>query len=338
MVEQTKYRLWLKFRLGKRLDSPDSSLTASVAGRTVTIETQSSSDAISDASWLLLGCRGFETEEQASQFGEQLRRAVHLAGLSARVGVDAGDPGQNRTVSWVNPDALGIGEGKYRDWRLRPDVHGIVVLPDDEKTLFTRLGPATVQVLSPADYFVGALEEAFPDSDALASDSPSLRRAIRVLNLAEMSEDRIAKMVLAVSAIEGLAAGQPWTDAQRRLLDEACNWLEQAHGGAEGAQPVIDAIRRVYNGSIRQRVRNFLAENDLSMLWEQWDGLYERRSRLFHGRSGPTGEHLGDDLDRAELNALGRDAVSLCARIVLSVAKREGISVPGRAAAHFALE
>ena len=274
MVEQTKYRLWLKFRLGKRLNSQDSSLTASVAGRTVTIETQSTSETLSDAAWLLMGCRGFETEEQASRFGEHLRRAAHLAGLSARVGVDAGDPGENRTVSWVNPDALGIGEGKYRDVRLGPDVHGIAVLPDDGKTLFARLRPATVQVRSSADYFVGALEEAFPDSNALGNDSPSVRRAIRVLNLAEMSDDPIAKTVLAVSTIEGLATAPPWTDMQQRLVEDAANWLEQTHGDAEGAQQVIDVMRSVRRESIRQRVRNLLAANDLSMLWKHVVDVY----------------------------------------------------------------
>ena len=338
MVEGTQYRLWLKIRVGKLLGSQDSALTASVAGRTVMIETQSTSQPLSEASWLIMGCRGFETEEQASQFGEHLRRAVHLAGLSARVGVDAGDPGENRTVSWLNPEVLGIGEGKCRDLRLGPDVHGIVVLPDDGKTMFARLGSPSVRVRSNADHFVEALEEALPEIDALGGDSPSVRRAIRVLNLAEMSEDPIAKVALAVSTIEGLAADPPWTNGQKELIEVAARSLEQSYSDGEEAEQVIKAIRNVRRESIRQRVRNLLAANDLSMLCKQWDKLYARRSDLFHGRSGSGAEHRGDNLEQSELSALGQEAIGLCASIVLSIAKCRGIAVPGRANVHFPVE
>ena len=110
----------------------------------------------SKASWLVMGCRGFETESHAREFGEKLRRAAHLAGLCAQVGVDAGDPGEDRTVSWVNPKILRSGGGLDPDTRIRPDVHGIVTLPDDGKTVFVRGGQARVQVLANAGDFVQA--------------------------------------------------------------------------------------------------------------------------------------------------------------------------------------
>ena len=72
----------------------------------------------------------FETEDQARVFGEELRRATHLAGLCNRLGVDARDPGEDRTVSWLNPEVFGRMNPEKR---LAPDVHGIVVLPDDGK-------------------------------------------------------------------------------------------------------------------------------------------------------------------------------------------------------------
>ena len=69
MVEKTKYRLWLKLRIGKSLDTEDDALTVSIAGRTVTIESEKRGEPLSKTSWLVMSCRGFETEAQARKFG-----------------------------------------------------------------------------------------------------------------------------------------------------------------------------------------------------------------------------------------------------------------------------
>ena len=283
MVENLKHRLWLKLRVGKPLATEESVLTASVAGRKVTIESDSQSVPLSEASWLVMGCRGFDTENDAREFGEKLRRAAHMGGLCARrVGVDAGDPREDRSVSWINPEILRSG-GLDPDTRIGPDVHGIVIFPDDGKTLFVRMGRARGQVRSNASNFVRALKEALPESDVSGRDLPSIRRAIRVLNLAEMNTDPIAKMVLAISTIEGLATDPPWTDEQQNLIESSAARLNRTHGDGEEINQVIEAILRVRKESIRQRIRKLLILNELSGMWQDWDKLYSKRSRLFHG-------------------------------------------------------
>ena len=327
MVEKTKYRLWLKLRIGKSLDTEDDALTVSIAGRTVTIESENRGEPLSKTSWLVMSCRGFETEAQAREFGEELRRATHLAGLCNRLGVDAGDPGEDRTMFWLNPE---IVRNVNPDIRLAPDVHGIVILPDDGNNVFARW-PMTAQVRANTGHFARSLEECLPGNDPLRSGSPSIRRAIRVLSLAEINEDPIAKLVLAVSTIEGLAK-----DPQ--LIENAAAWLERAHSDREEAQQVVEAVRQVRKGSIRQRIRKLLKANDLSSVWKDWDRLYERRSDFFHGRSEAGSEHLGNHLEQSSLHALGQEAIKLCARIVLKMAQREGVAVPGRAKVHFGVD
>ena len=335
VAEKTKYRLWLKLRVGKPLATEESALTARIAGRTVTIESESRGQPLSKTSWLVMNCRGFDTEDQAREFGEELRRATHVAGLCARLGVDAGDPGEDRTISWLNPEFF---RGENPDLRLGPDVHGIVILPDDEKTVFGRAGRASVQVRSNAGYFVRALEEALPAESNTRSASPSIRRAIRVLNLAEIDANPIAKLVLAVSTIEGLATEPPWTNGQQKLIADAVGWLKSAPGSREETEQVIEALQRVRKESIRQRIRKLLASNELSSMWRNWDKLYEKRSGLFHGPSQTDSEHRGSHLEESALHGLGQEAIKLCARIVLSMAKREGIAVPGRANVHFGVD
>ena len=334
MVEKTKYRLWLKLRIGKSLDTEDDALTVSIAGRTVTIESENRGEPLSKTSWLVMSCRGFETEAQAREFGEELRRVTHLAGLCNRLGVDAGDPGEDRTMSWLNPE---IVRNVNPDIRLAPDVHGIVILPDDGNNVFARWR-VNAQVRANTGHFARSLEECLPGNDPLRSGSPSIRRAIRVLNLAEINEDPIAKLVLAVSTIEGLAKDPPWSDEQRQLIENAGAWLERAHGDREEAQQVVEAVRQVWKESIRQRIRKLLKANDLSSVWKDWDRLYERRSGFFHGRSEAGSEHLGSHLEQSSLHALGQEAITLCARIVLSMAQREGVAVPGRAKVHFGVD
>ena len=336
--KKVPYRLWLKLRVGKALATEEVALTASLAGREVTIKSERQPQPLSEASWLLAECRGFETEEDAWTFGEELRRVVHLAGLCTRVGVDAGDPGQDRTVSWFNPEVLRRRGALDPDARIGADIHGILVLPDDGKTLFVRGGRAEATVRSNADDFVRTLEEAYPKSEVSGPKEPAIRRAVRVLNLAEMNNDPIAKVVLSISTVEGLAADPSWTKRQKEMITDAADWLERAHGGEGATGQVIEAILGIRRTSIRQRVRNMLAENDLSLLWEEWDALYSKRSGLFHGAGGDAGEQRGDRLEESELHTVAQEAMTLCGRIVLSLAKRNGIAIPSRAAVHFGVE
>lgn len=338
METQTSYRLCLKLRVGKALATEEPSLAASLAGYDVTISSEKHLQPLSEASWLLIECRGFVTEEDARDYGEALSRAVHLAGLCTRVGVDGGDPGENRTVSYVNPDALRSIGVLDPDARIAPDIHGVVVLPDDGKTLFVRLGQAKGVLLSSANDFVRALEEAFPEPRAPIADRPSIRRAVRILNLAEMNADPIAKVVLAISTIEGLAPVPAWSESQKEMIANAAGWIEGTFGDGEATEQVVQAIQRIRQSSIRQRMRRLLDSNDLSDLWDDWERLYSKRSRLFHGGDRDRGEQRGDPLTDSELRTLAQEATKLCGRIVLSLAKREGIAIPGGASLHFGVE
>ena len=313
------------------MGTEESALTASIANRTVTIESEDRGKPLSKAHWLVMTCGGFETEAQAREFEEELQRATHLAGLCNRVGVDAGDPGEDRTMTWINPEAL---PRVNPDQRLAPDVHGIVVLPDDGNNVFAHVR-ASGRALANAGYFMRSLEECLTEDGPLRSDPSSIRRAIRVLGLAEISKDPITKLVLAVSTVEGLATDPPWTNEQRELLESVAACLKNAHGDGAEAMQVVEAIQRVRRESIRQRIRKLLQANGLSHVWRDWESVYQKRSTLFHGRPRAEGEHRGSHLEESALHRLGQEAIKLSARIVLTIAKRKGIRVPGRAAVHF---
>lgn len=125
-----------------------------------------------------------------------------------------------------------------------------------------------------------------------------------MLNLAEASDDSIAKLARAVTAVEGLADRQSISAEQR-------------------------------GESVRQRVKDMMSTHGLGDLWADWDELYGKRSRLFHDDAVHPGEALGSYLDETELHKLGQRAIKLCSRIVLSTAKKQGLPVPDQASLHF---
>ena len=112
-----------------------------------------------------------------------------------------------------------------------------------------------------------------------------------------MNTDPIAKVVLAISTIEGLATDPGWTELQKEISHRRDTEDTTEH------HPSTD-----------------------------------KRSRLFHGHGGDDGEQRGDHLMESELHAVAQEAMTLCGRIVLSLAKRNGVAIPSRAGVYFGVE
>lgn len=337
MSGKSGYRLLLKFQVGKKLGTDDPVLTARVAGKEVSIRSaEGQHQPLSEASWLILRCAEFDTEKQARRFGEELRRAVHMAGLCARVGADAKDPGEDETRSWFDPHFISHLSGGDAQWKIAPDVHGIVVVPNDGEYLVLG-GQASADVLANSDGFVQALADALPQSTASRGPAP-LRRAVRLLNLAEMNKEPFAKVVLSIATVEGLAPRLAWSSAQRELIRDTADQLESDSCSAAEVNETAEALRNWHQKSIGKGVRELFAENELMGLWADWNKLYGKRSRLFHDDRSGDDEQRGKHLDDLELHKLGQEAVKLCASVVLSMCKREGIPVPSYANRHFNIQ
>ena len=151
---------------------------------------------------------------------------------------------------------------------------------------------------------------------------------MRTLNLAYINHEPLAKVVLAVSSIEALAAGDAgWTPSQLDMIKWAADRVEAQFGNA--AEAVADAIRRVRYLSLRQQAKRLLDRHGLLELWPDWEDVYGRRSGLFHGGAGD------DDPDSHDL---ANDAIRVCGAIVLSIAQRQGAILPNAASQHFPIQ
>ena len=320
--EMSGFRVRLRVRIPKALTSEATNINVMVMNKEVTITSQRKDEPLEEAKWIVLDARGFSTEEAAQQFGTRLRSIVRLAALSSRLGVDVGE---DKPTDWMSEDfarKLGLKDHE----RIAPNIHGLSILPDDDNTRFP-LHNFQGRVTADPEHLVSALRE-LGENDEISFEEAST--AVRVLNLALMTSEPLAQMVLAFSAVEELGQNEKWSEAQVALIKELADAAEtSATGVAHERAEVADAIRKgLFPLSLRQGVMRLLSRLSLDALRKEWDRLYGIRSGLFHGTA-----RLSD----SEINKAAHDTVTLCGRIILAIVAKEGVQLPSITATHFDL-
>lgn len=321
MADVNGFRVRLRVRIAKALTSETSSLTVVVMNKDVTITSQQKEEPLNKAKWIVLGARGFSTEEAAQQFGTRLRSILQLAALSSRLGVDAGE---DKPTSWINENfARSMGLIKENE-RVAPNVHGLTILPDDDRTRFPIFNAEGTVTANP-EHLTSALRELGENGD---THFGAASNAVRLLNLALMTSEPLAQMVLSFSAIEELGQSEKWNETQLALIGQLADAAEVSiKGKAEERAEVAQAIRKgLFPLSLRQGVMRLLSRFGLDHLRKEWDRLYGVRSGLFHGTA---------PLSDSELSQASLDTVTLCGRIILGIVAKEGTRIPSIASTHF---
>jgi hypothetical protein len=302
MNDPSGYRVRLRVRLAKSLNSTDVSRVVNLAGREVAITSETKDQPLSDTSWM------------------ELRALTELAGVCSRLGIDVG---QDKPTRWLNEEfARSMGLLQPHE-RLRPNIHGLAILPDDD---FTRVpgGQAAGKVLVDLNQFARALTELAAGPRVRLS---AAAEGLRLFNLALLNPQPLAQVVLAISAVEALGQDQKWTEAQAGLLTQLAAQVEaEASGHDDERMEIAEALRELHRISLRQGVMRVLSGLGLQQLRKEWDRVYGIRSGLFHG-TAQVAEH--------EVNELAASAITLCGRIILTLAERDGVTLPSIADVHF---
>lgn len=321
MADTVGYRVRLRVRLAKPLNTDDVSRTVVVDGRDVVVTSQEKDQPLKQNQWIVLAARGFFTEEQAKSFGNELRAVVELAGLCARIGADVGSDKPTTMMSEDFARSIGLIQA---DERIAPNIHGLFVLPDDDKTRIP-LVKAEGTVLADSAQFLGALAEIGP---LLPDDFSIVEHGVRSLNLAIISQEALSRMAIAISAVEALGQSETWTSAQKSLLNELAARADSSGDLSETERhEVADALRRgIQRLGLRQGVMRLLNSLGLQHLRKEWDRIYQNRSGMFHGTL---------KLRNDEIGQLAFEAETLCGRIVLAHAQRKGVKLPSIASTHF---
>ena len=312
------FRLRLRVRMGKPFTTKDTSLSVKVAGRDVTIKSHKNDEPLSEAQWIVLSARGFVTEIEARNFGEQLRSSTGVAALCSRLGTDTG---RDQPTSWVNEE-FARSSGFIRPHeRLIANIHGLTILPDDDNT---RIPIMDIQgkVTADPDQFVAALAELGDQFPLQLSEAGT---SLQLLNFALINSQPLAQIALAFSAVEALGQDETWTETQSALIMNLASKIEE-EPSPERAE-VADALRRgLHRIGLRQGVMRVLSRLDLNSLRKEWDRLYGLRSGLFHGTVA---------LTEQEISQLAVDVITMCGQIVLTLVEHDGTKLPSVAAIHF---
>jgi hypothetical protein len=321
VADTTGFRIRLRARIAKGLTSEAASLNVMVMNKDVTMTSQNKKEPLNKAKWIVLEARGFSTEEAARRFGTRLRSILQLAALASRLGVDAGE---DKPTAWVSED-FARAKGLIKDnERIAPNVHGLSILPDDDNTRFPVIDAQGTVTADPG-HFVSALRELGGDAEISLGAASNV---VRLLNFALMTSEPLAQMVLCFSAVEELGQNRKWSKSQKELIERlAVTAEETSEGTASERAEVADAIRKgLFPLGLLQGVKRLLSRFGLGSEWDEWDRLYRIRSGLFHGTA-----RLSDD----EIHQAARDTVTLCGRIILAIAAKEGVRTPTIAATHF---
>jgi hypothetical protein len=242
-----QHRLRLRIHLGKPLTSKETSLSLKFENRDVEIQSQVKDQVLSETDWIVLLAKGFSSSEEATAFGERLRVAVEIAAFSTRLGTNTG---QDKPTGWM-AEAYARSLGIIKDdERIAPNVHGILILPDDDKTRIAIVS-ATLTVTADPASFVDALKAVTKNEIKTAS----VRDGLRVFNLALMAQNSLAQLVLAFSAIEAFGQEEKWTLVQVEFIQKLATEIETTSSEEPELLEVSHALlRNLHRVGLRQGV------------------------------------------------------------------------------------
>jgi hypothetical protein len=144
----------------------------------------------------------------------------------------------------------------------------------------------------------------------------------------ERGQTRENPRVTAVSSVGFYPLGQNerWTEKQTALINKLATEVESSSGSDVECKEVAEALRRsIHRIGLRQGVLRIFAGLGLEHLRKEWDRVYAARSGLFHGTLTLTEE---------EILQLAIDAITLCGRIILAAAERDGVKLASIRSVH----
>jgi hypothetical protein len=312
------YRMRLRVRIAKPFTTTDTQRSVLINGREVTVRAGNKDQPLSEAKWLVLTTGGFASEADAKDFGDDLRVRFEIVSFCSRLGIDGGN---DRPTTWMSEDfARNIGFIRPEE-RVMPNVHGVMVMPDDGLTRFPGLSATATVSADPAP-ILSALAEVNPTT----ASNPRAFTAVRIMNAALMTSEPLAQLVLAFSAVEELGQDETWTTRQRKKLDDLAASLEAEAVGEPELREVGTALRSLHRLSLRQGAMRMLSRLGLKHLRKDWDRLYGIRSGIFHGTKR---------LNPSENAAFANEVLALCGKVIVMQLRQDGIEPPAIAATHF---
>jgi hypothetical protein len=138
------------------------------------------------------------------------------------------------------------------------------------------------------------------------------------MNAAMLSKEPLARLVLAVSAVELLAQQPKWSSRQKAVIKELVATVEGRTDLTEKERVELAKTVRDARLGIAEGCRRLLKALDLETLEGSWKAFYGIRSAIFHGRAPAIDQDLA---------SISEDALLLCGRVVVTAVGQQIPSV-----------
>lgn len=320
MSSGTTFRVRLRVRIGKPLISGEMILTTDLWGRKINIQPAEKDTKFADTEWIVFSCGGFETQTEAHQFGQRMGENLEIGAIASRLGVDIGDDKASGMIS--EKFAREVGLIKQHE-RLAQNVHGVMVIPDDD---LTRIGHISGRASVTEDPY--QLIDSLKELEYTTKIDNTLRASVRNLNHALVNRDPLAQLVLSISSVKALGQNENWTDRQRKILDCLASDLVSDYSEDDSeVSEVADTLKRgMHRIGLRQGVIRILQNLELTELKNEWDRVHGTRSQIFHGAR---------QFSYSEIAETVKWAINLGGIVILKAHESKGIKVPSISILHY---
>lgn len=266
----------LRFRLGSRINSEERVIRRKLLGRTVKIRARDSSVALKDSNWVVVVASRFKSIESAVEFGMKLQTSMATAAALRGIAIDVGaDNKATASFSDHVKDAL-AKDGAF----LIDDVHGVDVYPSNV-TAMLLFGEMTATTTMSIGSLFDPVEVVGCHVKRIDEKA---RSASLLLNAAAIAGQPTATIVLSIAAVELMASSEKWSDEQKLWIRSLPNHLELSDElSNEQKEELRQAILGMLNFGVRSKMKRLIYSLNLQEVWQEWDNLYNDRSKLFHG-------------------------------------------------------
>jgi hypothetical protein len=269
---------------GRRLGSEERSITVTYRGTELRIKPLRT-QTFSEAEWLSVRARGFQTGDDAREFGRDLKGHLRLAAVDAHIGIDVGT---DEVVSWPGPPI--VDAARERGVQMLPGVHGVLVFEEttNDRVMWGMAGGIVSG--APEKLFVDALTSA--ERLLPAIDQSALGLACDLVSLLDFETSDRARFVALVTAVEALAETRP--PSSELLRDLAEKWigelehLDTSDLDQRELESFAGRLRDLKEQSIKRSIRALVEQcapgEEADVSHEEFVArCYDARSALVHG-------------------------------------------------------
>jgi hypothetical protein len=293
-----KWTMRFRFLSSHTIMQDDQQIGFSVEKIPVILAAKSSGVKLKDTNDFLILAKGLNSEEEALKLGSKVRNALKMTAVFSGVGIDVGKDKPTSSFSkTVKDEAL-----KSSGVAMYDDVHGLSVYPEDPPPGIMAVN-AKGSVGFSSEKFIASFEKAF-SSDFSIPDELELAADLYCASCMERSS--LAKLILALSAIEYIAEQPERPEGEIRLLNMAYDMVKNSDASRESKESVMaafDNIRRISKGRAGRNLIKKLLPDD----FDEFCALSDYRGRVAHPSKAE---------DRAELPDMAFRAQRLTGRLI----------------------